>query len=133
MRIALIGAVVVVGFDALASLLSRATGISYAWATLGSWLLYAAIGYLAARATPAEPVRAAALAGMVLGITDATAGWATSWALGAGRLAGGLTVSKWISTAIFVAALAAAVAALGGVAGRPPNSQPMDIHGARCC
>ena len=118
MRIALFGAVAVVCFDVIAAGVSRVTGIPYGWATFGSWLLYAAIGFLAARATPDAPLRGAALAGLVLGLADASAGWAASWALGPGRLAGGLTAFRWLGTAIFVVALAAGVATLGGLAGR---------------
>jgi hypothetical protein len=117
-RIALFGAIAVVYFDALAAGASRATGIPYGWATLGSWLLYAGIGFLAARATPDAPLRAAALAGLVLGLVDASAGWAVSWALGPGRLTGGLTASRWLWTAMLVTTLAVGVATLGGLAGR---------------
>lgn len=89
-RFALAGALAVVAFDAVASLASRATSIAYGWASVGSWLLYAGFGYLAARAAPGAPVHAAALTGLALGVTDATLGWATSWALGPGRVPGGI-------------------------------------------
>jgi hypothetical protein len=118
LRIAAAGALAVVAFDAAASLASRAAAVSYAWATVGSWLLYAGFGLLAARAAPAAPVRTAALVGAALGLTDATLGWAVSWAIGAGRVSGGLTVGRWLATAVFVTALAAGVAAAGGATGR---------------
>jgi hypothetical protein len=41
--------------------------------------------------------------------------WATSWAIGAGRVAK-VTVANWLFTAISVAGIAAGVAALGAVA-----------------
>jgi len=121
-RIAVFGAVAVVCFDVIAAGASRVTGIPYGWATLGSWLLYAWIGFLAARAAPGAPLRAAALSGLILGLTDASAGWAASWAIGPGRIAGGLTTSRWLGTAIFVAVLAVGVATLGGLAGRAGRS-----------
>jgi len=109
------GALAVVVFDAIAAFASRKMEVPYGWATVGSWILYAGFGYLAARAFPAAPIQAAVLTGVVLGLTDATAGWATSWVIGAGRVAG-LTLAKWLLTALSVAGIAAGVAALGGVA-----------------
>lgn len=109
------GALAVVVFDAIAAFASRKMEVPYGWATVGSWILYAGFGYLAARAHPITPVQAALLTGVALGVTDATAGWATSWAIGAGRVAE-LTIAKWLLTAISVAGIAAGVAALGGVA-----------------
>lgn len=72
------GALAVVVFDAIAAFASRKMEVPYGWATVGSWILYAGFGYLAARAHPIAAVEAALLTGVVLGITDATAGWATS-------------------------------------------------------
>ena len=109
------GALAVVLFDAIAAFASRKMEVPYGWATFGSWILYGGFGYLSARAHPAAPIQAALLTGIVLGVTDATAGWATSWAIGAGRVAE-LTVAKWLVTAISVAGIAAGVAALGAVA-----------------
>jgi hypothetical protein len=109
------GALAVVVFDAIAAFASRKMEVPYGWASVGSWILYGGFGYLAAHAYPTASIQAALLTGIVLGVTDATAGWATSWAIGVGRVAG-LTVSKWLLTAISVAGIAAGVAALGGVA-----------------
>ncbi|HKN67575.1 MAG TPA: hypothetical protein VJW73_14925 [Gemmatimonadaceae bacterium] len=109
------GALAVVLFDAIAAFAARKMDVPYAWATVGSWILYGGFGYLSARAYPAAPIQAALLTGVVLGVTDATAGWATSWAIGAGRVAE-LTVAKWLVTVISVAGIAAGVAALGAVA-----------------
>jgi hypothetical protein len=109
------GALAVVVFDAIAAFASRKMEVPYGWASVGSWILYGGFGYLAAGAYPTAPIQAALLTGIVLGVTDATAGWATSWAIGVGRVAG-LTVSKWLLTAVSVAGIAAGVAALGGVA-----------------
>jgi len=114
-EITLSGALAVVTFDAIAAFASRKMEVPYGWATVGSWILYGGFGYLAAHAYPAAPIQAALLTGVALGVTDATAGWATSWAIGAGRVAG-LTIAKWLLTAISVAGIAAGVAALGGAA-----------------
>jgi hypothetical protein len=44
-RLTVFGALAVVAFDTLASLVSRTTGIAYGWASFGSWIRYAAFGY----------------------------------------------------------------------------------------
>ena len=113
-RIIAIGVVAVVTFDALASIASRVTGIPYFWASFGSWILYIGIGYFAGRTTPQSPVRVAALTGLVSGFADASLGWAASWAIGPGKVAGGITPTQWLFTAIVVSALATGFAALGG-------------------
>jgi hypothetical protein len=117
-RIFITGIIAVVAFDAFASITSRATGTPYFWATFGSWILYIAIGYFAGRTIPESPIRMAAITGLVSGIADASLGWATSWAIGPGKVAGGITATQWLFTAVFVAALATGFAALGGVIAR---------------
>lgn len=116
-RITLLGAMVVVVFDVAASLVSRASGMPYQWASIGSLCLYGGAGFMLARATASRPIPGAAFGGAILGITDATLGWAASWILGPDR-AESLTVTGWVLTAVSVVALAAAVAAIGGAIGR---------------
>lgn len=113
-RIILIGVVAVVAFDALASMISRETGMPYGWATYGSWILYAGLGYLAGQTSPRSALQASALAGVIFGFADATLGWATSWTLGPGRIAGGVSAMQWIAVAVIVTMLATGFAALGG-------------------
>lgn len=120
-RVTLSGAVGVIAFDTIASLASRMTGVAYGWAIIGSLALYAGIGFSAARSVKSTTIRMAALAGLLLGLTDATCGWAASWVIGPGRVEG-LTVTRWLSTAVFVASMSAGIAAVGGVAGRPTRS-----------
>jgi hypothetical protein len=102
----------------LASLASQRLGFAYARASFGSYLIYLAIGFVAARGAAANAVAVAALTA-VAGFVDASMGWALSWRIGPGRLPGGasLTIGRWIATAAFVIALAAAVGAVGGIAG----------------
>jgi hypothetical protein len=103
----------------LASLASQRLGFAYARASFGSYLIYLAIGFVAARGAAANAVAVAALTSAVAGFVDASMGWALSWRIGPGRLPGGasLTIGRWIATAAFVIALAAAVGAVGGIAG----------------
>lgn len=114
-RVVLYGAAAVVIFDIIASLLARMTGVAYGSTAIGLIIIYGVIGYLAARAMPSKRLIAAARAGIVLGLTDASAGWAVSWAIGPGRWHRGLTPGWWIAIAIFVTVLAAVTATIGGL------------------
>lgn len=119
-KIIVAGGIAVVAYDLLASLASRGFGFPYARASIGSYLLYLAIGFVAARSASTAPIQNAAIAAGVAGLVDASVGWAVSWALGPARLPSGitLTIGRWMSAALFVIVLAAAVGAIGGVAGR---------------
>ena len=116
-RVTLIGAVAIILFDALVAFVSVATGISYAWGSLGSIFLYALVGYSAARTNPRSPLSAAARAGAFVGLADASGGWAISWAIGPGVVQG-LTAVVWILTALFVVVLATGIATLGAIPAR---------------
>lgn len=97
--------------DASASLLSRRFGFNYAYASIGSLLLYATGGFAAAKVATFE---SACLLGAAAGITDATLGWRISWVLGPGRLPGAkLTSSDWTNAAAFSVGLGVACAAAG--------------------
>lgn len=122
-RVAIVGGVAVIAFDAIASIVSRSTGIPYDRATYGSWILYALIGYMAGRTSPTTALKSAALTGIVVGVADATLGWATSWSLGQGRVAGGISAAQWIFVAAIVTLLATGFAALGGSFARMQNSR----------
>lgn len=120
MKVIIGGATAVLVFDVLASLASSRFGLAYGAASVGSCIIYLAIGYLAARTSALSPVRHAAAAAALAGLVDASAGWAIAWQMGPGQLPAGvaLTPARWVSTAVVVVALAAAVGALGGIAGR---------------
>jgi hypothetical protein len=111
------GAIAVVVFDALASVAALQLGFDYTRAAFGSWLIYAAVGFLAARAGGGLPP--ALLAGIILGLVDATVGWAVSWAVGPGRPPEGtLSVGRWAVAAITVAVTGGCIGLLGGVVAR---------------
>lgn len=107
------GMLAVLLFDAAASWASKSVGFAYSKAAVGSWLIYAVVGFVAGRAAG---VFAAVVAGAAVGLFDASAGWAVSWAIGAGRMPG-LTTAGWLRIAAFVATAAAAVAGVGGAIG----------------
>ena len=106
-----IGASVVLCYDTAAALASRRFGFRYSRAQIGSYLLYAAIGYATVRnGTAVTPYTA----GAVIGLVDVTAGWAVSWAIGPGRPPSGTLVPRqWL----FIAAIMVMVAGICGMLG----------------
>ena len=102
----------VVAFDALAGIASQTVGFPYAYAAFGSALLYILFAWLITRSSG---FWAAVLLGMAMGLIDASAGWAVSWVIGAGRLPPGtLTVTVWLVTAVSVVILGAIYGLIGG-------------------
>jgi hypothetical protein len=115
-RVALLGMASVVVYDALASLASLGIGFSYAYSAFGSLVLYCAFGYWASRV---RSILFAATVGALMGLADATLGWAVSWVLGPGRWeVGTLSVPAWALVALQVGAVATLAALVGGVVGR---------------
>jgi hypothetical protein len=108
----LYGAVAVLALDTIGAFASRTLGFEYAMLAPISFVLYTAIG---AYVGVAERVSRAAMVGAVVGVIDATLGWAISWVLGPGQPQAGerITLFGLLNTMLFVAVLAAAGAALG--------------------
>jgi hypothetical protein len=119
----LYGGLAVVAFDAIASVLSRQFGFAYTTAAWGSYVLYVAVGFFAARR---GGMGAAIEAGVLVGLVDASAGLAVSWVIGPGHPAGfTLTPLSWCVVAIAVAFAAAICGAIGGLGSRfvgPPTA-----------
>jgi hypothetical protein len=82
-RIVLVGAAVVVAFDATASLLLSRLGGSLAWMFLGEGLLYVAVGFAAGRI---GGLAAGARSAAAVAAVDSTLGWAVTWVVGTGRV-----------------------------------------------
>ncbi|WP_157604379.1 hypothetical protein [Rhizobacter sp. Root1221] len=111
-----ITALVVIAYDVVASLASLILGFSYAYAGIGSAIIYAGAGFLAASAVGFRPT---ILVGVAAGLVDATIGWTVSWAIGPGRLASGeLSLAKWFGAASSVVVLAVVCAAAGSFIAR---------------
>jgi hypothetical protein len=121
-QVIFLGTALVLIFDTIAALLSRAADISYARFAVGSWIIYAAAGYLAAKFGRGGLVQLAIRTGVLLASTDSTLGWAISWSIGPGKVDGGLTLGRWIVTALFVTAVASTLAAFGGILARIVNN-----------
>ena len=108
------GAIVL--FDAIASIASRQLGFPYTNAAVGSYILYAIGGFLAARQAN---LAFAAQVGAVLGLIDATLGWAVSSAIGPNvPPMPRITVGTWLFVALFVVVTSVVCALVGGAIGR---------------
>ena len=121
-RLVAIGAIVVLLFDAIASIASNQLGFPYTSAAWGSYLIYGATGYFVGRQFD---VPRAALAGAALGFVDATLGWAASTALQANAPpTPELNPAMWVTIAITVMITGAICASIGGAIARALRKSP---------
>lgn len=114
-NVVLLGIAAVVVYDTLASIGSLALGFPYAGAAVGSLAIYFGAGFFAARY---KSRWFGLLAGLVVGLSDATIGWGISWALGPGRFpAGTFTFVQLLLSAASAVVLATICAGIGSVIG----------------
>jgi len=111
----LVGSLAVILLDAVGSLASRSLGFKYKSLVFGSWLLYATVGYFVGRGAG---LWSCAFAGGVVGLVDATLGWAVSWWIGPGRPAAELSATAAVSIVLIVGLSGAAFGWLGGAVSR---------------
>jgi uncharacterized protein YqfA (UPF0365 family) len=112
----LFGVAAIVVFDAVASLASKQLGFPYMYAAAGSYILYAVGGYLAARRAD---MKFAAQLGAMLGLADASIGWAVSAAIGPNvPTTPPITILSWAFVAIVVVLTGVVCALIGGAIGR---------------
>jgi hypothetical protein len=108
------GAIVL--FDAVASIASRQLGFPYTNAAVGSYILYAIGGFLAARRVN---LTFAAQLGVVLGLVDATLGWAVSSTIHPNAPPmPRITIGTWVFVASVVVLTSVVCALVGGAIGR---------------
>jgi hypothetical protein len=118
-RLVLLGVLTVIAFDALASLASRSLDFPYLYATIGSLLIYAALGFTLGR-TASVSFAAASVA--VIAFTEATIGWWLSGIIGPGKPKSGLVSSTQIVTTVVSMVVIGAI--IGAVAGALGRSHP---------
>jgi hypothetical protein len=118
-RIVLAGVIGIVVFDALASVASRSFGFPYVYATVGSWLIYAMVGFAIGRIAP---VSYAAGGVAVVALAESTIGWWLSWIIGPGRTKSGTINSTQVLTAIITVIIIGAL--IGAAAGAVGRSRP---------
>jgi len=115
LNVALLGSVVIVVYDIVASLLSRRFGWEYFLFSIGSAIIYTAVGYLASKG---GPFYSAVLAATLVGLIDVTLGWYISWVIGPGRIESGFDANVFIQSAGFVMAFSATFGGIGGAISR---------------
>jgi hypothetical protein len=102
----------------------RITGLPYADAAVGSFILYVLIGASVARRTNRS---FGFVAGLTAGFADATAGWWLSWLIGPGRpSSGSIKPTEWLLTVVALTALACVFAGLSGVTATLGRSRIQD-------
>jgi hypothetical protein len=114
-KFVLFSALAVIGFDAVASIASLALDFPYPYASLGSAVIYISLAFAAAlRFGFGRGV----FLGALLGVVDATAGWAVSWAIGPGQVTPGqFSVAAWAITLGMVVTLGAICGLIGAGVG----------------
>jgi len=114
-QIILIGVFAIVIFDTIGSLASRNFGFGYQWLVIGSYLIYAGVGFAASKY---NGLIFAPLAGGITSLVDSTLGWYISWIIGPGRLNMEMDLTAIISTVIFVTLTGVIIGLIGGLVGR---------------
>lgn len=122
----LYGAVAVLVFDGIASFISLRQGVPYGDFSVGSFIIYAIAGFVAAKVAGWT---GAVKTGAALGLIDATMGWGLAWLIGPGKLPPDATFTAWMwpvialtatVSAVVLALIGAAVArVVGGMPGNP--------------
>ena len=115
-QITAIGAAGIIGFDVLASFTSRNLGIPYSYGVLGSWLIYAMVGFSIGRIAPVAYATAGAAN---VALAEATIGWWLSWIIGPGRPKSvTLTPTQIAVTVVTAVAVGGIIGAIAGAIGR---------------
>ncbi len=108
----LAGAAAILTFDTVGSLAARRFGFSYPRLMPGSFLIYLLVGMAAASA---GSLAVSAFAGAIVGLVEATFGWAISWRIGPGRVPDEhASISRILATVVTVTLLGACFGAVGG-------------------
>lgn len=110
-KIILTGCIVILAFDTIGSLASLALSFPYSSLAPVSFLIYAIVGFIGTRYTN---IKKGALAAGIVGLVEATLGWAISWIIGPGRLS---EVPFWAIAVVFTVILVTITALIIGLLG----------------
>lgn len=112
LRVTLLASLLVIVFDTVGSIASRQLRFSYVRLMPASFLIYGGVGFLAASFST---LIQAGLAASIVGLVDATVGWAISWAIGPGRLPKGqASLARIVNTIVIVVTIAGVLGVVGG-------------------
>lgn len=117
--VVLIGSLIVILFDTLASFASINFQIHYGIFSIGSCLIDAGVGFFAAKR---NGLAWAVLAAGIVGLVDSTLGWYISWIIGPGRPEVEINFLIILMTIVFVTIEASIFGLIGGFLGRLKNS-----------
>ena len=109
------GVGLVLAFDAVGAAAARFFGFRYTLLLFGTYAIYLFVTVQAARR---HGVLAAVALGAILGLADATLGWAFAWLIGPGRPAEPLTAVSAAGVVAVSVLLGTVVGILGGAASR---------------
>jgi hypothetical protein len=112
--IALLGSLAIVLFDIFSSFASLNFNIPYSLFSVGSFLIYACVGFFGAKY---GNLWKAALAAGIVGFTESTVGWYISWLIGPGRFEIEISQAVFVFTIIVIVIFAVVTAALLGLIG----------------
>ncbi len=110
--VVLIGAITVILFDTVASLASRNFQLNYGLFSVGSFLIYACVGFFGAKY---GSLTLATVAAALIGLIDSTLGWYISWVIGPGRIEIETTSISILIAIIFVVITASLFGFIGGL------------------
>ncbi len=110
-KIVVSGIIAVLVFDTAASFASEIIGFPYAYASIGSIIIYSTIGYTCFRCCG---LIKAVIAAVMVELVDATLGWYISWCIGPGALPEEETSTVVIGVTIIMVLVFAVVCSLLG-------------------
>ena len=109
-KYAFAGALAIVAFDTVWALACRRFGLPYVAALVGALAIYCTVGALTRRATS---LRHAVIASSLVGLVDATIGWAIVWRIGPGDPGVPVSNQLLVLTILFTISLAALCGGVG--------------------
>lgn len=119
MLIVIIGSLVVILFDTLASFASRQYELNYGKFSIVSFSIYSLVGFFAVKSI--SLVQAIAATGIV-GLVDSTIGWYISWIIGPGRPQIEMNLKNKFIAIVFITMLASLSGFIGGLVSLLINS-----------
>lgn len=116
LRVIIIGGIGILAYQAIAAATAGAVQVAYTKFAFGSYAIYAAAGYFAARR---GPVIWGVLAGAAVAAIEAVAGWRLAAVVGPDIVRLGLDEAhagrSWVSLALVIVAVGAMLGLLGGL------------------
>ena len=114
LKIILTGCIVILAYDTVGSLASVVWDFPYSSLTMGSFLIYGIFGFVGTRYVN---IKNGILAAGIVGLVEATIGWAISWIIGPGQPQISFGAFTIVITVIVVTITAVIIGLLGsGVA-----------------